>query len=172
MKRRDILISLAIIAMSLLACYVLFRQEGRVEIETPGADLSLRGTFFGGTVVSSSRGPASLPARVYTPQSLAITARDGESVWKLTSSGPWGDLAKIKVTPGGTTSLTVGPPLRIAPRIDVASGRGFIELRILGCSGERYSNVVLKNGSRMPAPGLKIIDEEGTVLVDSRFQYG
>lgn len=163
---------MAIIVASLLACYLVFRQEGRLEIATGGVELRLGRASFGETTLRSSEGPVSLPARAYTPRGLMVRAHAADDTWQLTSGGPWGDLARIKVTPGTTTSLAVGPPLRIAPRVDVTRSRGYVELRILGRSGEKYSNVVLKNGRRMPAPRLKVLDRDGKVLASGRFAYG
>lgn len=172
MKRRDILVSLAIIAAALLACYFVFRQEGAIVIETPGTELRLDRPFFGGTTLKSSQDPVTMPARAYRPRQLAIATQAAGDTWKLTSSGPWGGLASIRVAPGRTTSLQVGPPLQILPKVSAGSGRAYVELQIFGCAGERYSNVIEKNGARILAPRLKIVDEEGTVLVDDRFQYG
>jgi hypothetical protein len=172
MKRRDILISIAIIAAALLACYFVFRQTGHVEVETPGVELRLQRAFFGQVTVTSLQDPLELPARIYRPQGLTITKRVNGDTWKLTSGGPWGDLAKIKIAPGRTTSLTVGPPFRIVPKADIRAGRGYVELRILGCSGEKYSNVILKNGSRIPPPKLKVLDPDGNVLASGQFAYG
>jgi hypothetical protein len=172
MKRRDILISLAIIVGLLLACYFLFQQTGHVVIETPGAELRLQRAFFSQATFEASEDPVKLPARAYTPQSLTLTRQVGDDTWKLTSSGPWGNLAKIKVTPGKTTSLALGPPLRITPRVGVIGRKVSVGLRILGRSGERYSNIVLKNDKRVPAPRVKIVDREGNVLASGSFSYG
>jgi hypothetical protein len=172
MKRRDILISIAIVATALLACYFLFRQTGYIEIETPGVDLRLQRAFLGGGSITSRHGRVELPARVYRPRRLTVTGTLNGDTWRLTGSGSWGDLARIKVVPGQTTSLAVGPPFRIAPRTDVKGGGGYIELRILGRAGERYSNVIMKNGHRMPAPRLKILGEDGNVLASGQFAYG
>ncbi len=172
MKRRDVLISIAIIAGALLACYLVFRQEGRIVVDAPGVELRLGRAFFGETTVSSSQGPLSLPARVYRPQSLVINAHANGETWRLSSHGPWGDLARIKVVPGSTTSLAVGPPLRIVPKVDVRGGGGYVELRILGRAGEKYSNVILRNGKRLPPPGVKILDEDGDTLASGHFAYG
>jgi hypothetical protein len=172
MKRRDVLISIAIVVAALLACYFVFRQTGCIEIETPGVELRLQRAFFGQVTVTSLQDPLGLPARVYTPQSLTIMKHADGDTWKLTSSGPWGDLARIKVAPGRTTSLAVGPPFRIAPKADVGGGKGYVELQILGRAGERYDNVIRRNGSRIPPPKVRILDENGNVLASGQFAYG
>ncbi|MBN1362791.1 MAG: hypothetical protein JW993_19490 [Sedimentisphaerales bacterium] len=172
MKRRDILISLAIIAAALVACYLVFQQEGNVEIVTPGVLLTLNRPFFGEMTLTSAQGPVRVPARAYFPRSLGLTAHANGSTWSLSSTGPWGDLARVKVKPGRTTSLAVGPPLRIVPKVDIGPYQAYIDLQIFGGAGERYRNVIVKDGRSLPAPELKIVNEEGSVLVTDKFQYG
>ncbi|HON90867.1 MAG TPA: hypothetical protein PLS24_03600 [Sedimentisphaerales bacterium] len=47
-----------------------------------------------------------------------------------------------------------------------------IGLVLAGRDGERYQPTVVKGGSRLAAPKLRIVDEAGKVLLDDSFKYG
>jgi hypothetical protein len=47
-----------------------------------------------------------------------------------------------------------------------------IGLVLAGRDGERYQPAVMKGGSRLGAPKLRIVDEAGKVLLDDSFKYG
>ena len=47
-----------------------------------------------------------------------------------------------------------------------------IGLVLAGRNGERYQPTILKGGSRLAAPKLRIVDETGKVLLDDSFRYG
>lgn len=47
-----------------------------------------------------------------------------------------------------------------------------IGLVLAGRDGERYQPTVMKGGSRLGAPKLRIVDEAGKVLLDDSFKYG
>ena len=171
MKRRDILISIAIVVATLLAGYFALRQTGYVIIEPAGATLQLQGVLFGGAVEASGD-PVELTVRAYRPGRLTISGELEGDRWTLTSTGPWGDLERIKVAPGNTTSLKVGPPFRVEPLVGVSGNGGRVQLRILGCAGEQYSNVITRAGRRGTAPKVTIVDREGNVLSTGHFAYG
>jgi len=43
---------------------------------------------------------------------------------------------------------------------------------MIGQAGEDYGIRVVKNGRRLPAPKVKIVDEAGKVLASGKFAYG
>ncbi|MGE5293191.1 MAG: hypothetical protein ACM3VT_00030 [Solirubrobacterales bacterium] len=47
-----------------------------------------------------------------------------------------------------------------------------IGLVLTGRNSERYQPTIVKGGSRLAAPKLRIVDEAGKVLLDDSFKYG
>ncbi len=77
------------------------------------------------------------------------------------------------IEPGQTTSIRVGPPFVIRADVEKSGPRAVsIAPAIVGCGGEEYDIGFRHNHKRAPEPAFRIVDEEGTVLVDDRFQYG
>ncbi len=93
-------------------------------------------------------------------------------MWQISSRGPWGDLSRVKVKNEETTVVKLGPPLLIKPKISQRSSLVSIDFSMTGQAGEHYSASVTKNGRRLAAPGLKIVDEAGKVLASGKFEYG
>jgi hypothetical protein len=88
------------------------------------------------------------------------------------SRGPWGQLSRIRIGRHETTAIELGPPLLVKPEVEIHGRQVTVNLGIFGRSGERYTNLICKNDRRIEAPGMKIVDEAGTVLVADKFQYG
>jgi hypothetical protein len=97
--------------------------------------------------------------------------QDGDR-WQMVSRGPWGELETIRVEPGISTELKVGPPLTVKTNVATKDEVVSVGLSIFGQAGERYNPGVQKNGQRQPAPELKIVDEAGKVLATGNFAYG
>jgi len=174
MKKRDISISVAIIAGSIFLLYSYFRGTGRIEIRAGDADavLRLRAGSFGTATVRSSAGPAEVSARVHRPKSLRLSMQRDGGTWQFESTGPWGEMSTVRVNNGDTAVLELGPPFTIKPEVRGARPQVSIDLKIYGRAGERYSNVIMRNGRRIARPKLEIVDENGNVLTTGRFEYG
>lgn len=56
--------------------------------------------------------------------------------------------------------------------LQVGNRQVTIGLVLAGRDGERYQPAVMKGGSRLGAPKLRIVDEAGKVLLDDSFKYG
>lgn len=163
-----------IIIAACLAFYFWPRQKGYIEIDTSGipATLRLHHGPFSRAIVSSDKQPSAVRVDLYHPRLLQLRGqRDGDT-WQIDSSGPWGKLGNIKVNKDETTVLKLGPPLLIKPNVTKRNSQVSIDFSITGQAGERYGNVITKNGRRVSTPELKIIDEGGKVLAAGRFQYG
>ncbi|MHC4459810.1 MAG: hypothetical protein ACYS6W_06100 [Planctomycetota bacterium] len=172
MKRRDIWISIAIIIAAFLAFYFYSRQKGQIKIDTKGVDMQLRSGWFSKIRVTSGAEPVTVNARVYRPRSISIATKQNGETWRLNSSGPWGKLAKIRVNNNKTTALQLGPPFTIKPRVNQRGTFASVGFSIIGQAGEDYGTMVVKNGRRLPAPGVKVVDEAGKVLASGKFAYG
>jgi len=172
MKRRDIWISIAIIIAAFLVFYFYTRQQGYIKIDTEGVDMQLRNGLFSKIRITSGAEPVTVNARVYRPRSISIAMKQDGDTWRLNSSGPWGKLAKIRVKNNETTVLKLGPPFTIKPRVTQRSTLVSVGLSIIGQAGENYGTTVVKNGRRLPAPKVKIVDEAGKTLASGKFAYG
>ena len=175
MKKRDIWISVAIIAAAVLLLYSYSQGTGQIKIDAGGAEATLRvnrGWFSDRALIKSKDGPVMMRARIYRPQRLSISTKQDGNTWLLYSSGPWGDLSTIRVTNNNTTALKLGPPFLIKPSVSKSSSLVSINLSIIGLAGEHYGAAVTKNGKRLASPKLKIVDEAGNVLASGEFEYG
>ena len=170
MKKKDIWISLAIIAGSAAVIYFYTQRKGYIEINTGGADatLRLRSNLLSTSTIHSGRTPAKVRAMMYRPQLLRITSRQSSPNYSLESYGPWGEFSKIAVKNNKTTVLRLGPPFLIKPAVHkTGSQNRTIDFSIIGQAGEKY----IYNRSA-PVPKIKIIDEQGKTLASGKFGFG
>jgi hypothetical protein len=174
MKKRDIWISVAIIAVAVLLLFLSLQKKGLIRIDAGGAvpTLRLSNSWLGGTIISSEDQPCKVSARLHRPQWLKLSMQQGGDTWQLDTRGPWGELSTIRVQNNETTVLKLGPPFQIKTKALYTGTKVSIDFAIIGQAGERYRNSVMQNDKRVPAPRLKIIDEDGNVLASGKFEYG
>lgn len=174
MKKKDILISLAIIACSIVVLYHYTQRKGHIQIDAGGADatMQLRSSLFSNTTIRSDSGPVKVRAITQKPRHLKITAKHEGKNYQIDSDGPWGTLSKINVKKNDTTLLRCGPPFVIKTNVRNQKGQVLIDFDIKGQAGEQYRKYALKNNRTLSGAKLKIIDEEGNVLTTGKFQYG
>ena len=174
MKKKDILISVAIITAAGLTLWLYLRQEGRVRIDAGNASgvLRLHSGWLRGATITSGTAPSPLIARVHRPQYLSISKGQDGHTWRIDSSGSWGTLSRIRVKNNQTTALQVGPPFSIKPRVSRSGPVLSIDYAIIGRAGELYQSFVTKDGQALTEANINIVDEAGTVLETGKFRYG
>ena len=177
MKKRDIWISVAIIAAAVLLLFSYSQdkgQKGQIKIDAGGAvaKLQLAGGLFNKATISSGAGLTKVKAGVRRPEWLKMSMQQGSSTCQLDSRGPWGDLSTIKVTNNNATALRLGPPFLIKPKVRKSGSNVSIDFAVIGNAGEHYGNSIMRNNKRAPAPKLEIVDEAGNVLASGKFAYG
>jgi|GEM_PF-914738 len=175
MKRKDILILVAIIVVALVGFYMYSRQKGYISVDAGGATayLQLPSGWLSKATISSDSEPVAVPVRPSRPERLRISKNENGSTWQLETIGPWGNLAQIKVKNRQTTILRLGPPLLIKPIVQRSGSNVSIGLSIIGQAGEQYGvRQVTKDGNQLAAPAVKIVNESGKVLSAGKFAYG
>jgi len=174
MKKKDILISLVIIAASGLALLYYSQRKGFVGIDAGDADavLNLSGSWLTSARIASDEEPAAIGARIYRPQLLSLSMRQDGQTWRIESYGPWSDLSKIKVRNNEATALKLGPPFLIKPEVKKNGSTLSIDYAIIGQAGEQYQNFITKDNRAVTRPKIKIVDEKGNVLKSGIFTYG
>ena len=96
---------------------------------------------------------------------LSMAAENGDT-WVL-------DLAKGQSVSGlKNKNAKPGAPLLVKTDVQARGRELSIGLLIEGQAGESYQPGAMKNGSRVPPPTFKVIDESGKVLVNGQFHYG
>jgi hypothetical protein len=107
---------------------------------------------------SSSRPPSG-------PSPLIATDKNGDK-WVL-------EMASVPFLPASGDSIAkIGAPLLLKTDVQIVGRDVSIGLILAGQAGETYIPGAQKNGQRLPAPGLKILDEAGKTLAADTFQYG
>ncbi|MBC8468340.1 MAG: hypothetical protein H8D56_02610 [Planctomycetes bacterium] len=174
MKKRDIWISVAIIAAAVLFLFLSLQKKGQIQIDAGDAVATLRlsGSWLGNAMINSAVQPSKVSARLHRPQWLKLSMKQGGDTWRLETRGPWGDLSTIRVKNNDTTVLKLGPPFQIKTKTLYTGSKVSIDFNIIGKAGEHYRNVITQNNKRASAPGVKIIDEDGNVLASGKFEYG
>ena len=175
MKKRDIWISIAIVASAVLLLFLSSQKKGMIQIDAGGAvtTLQISNSWLGNATINSADQPSKVSARLHRPQWLKLSMQQGKSdKWGLESRGPWGQLSTIRVKNNDTTVLKLGPPFQIKTKALFTGSKVSIDFNIIGKAGEHYRNVITQNNRRTSAPGVKIIDEAGSVLATGKFEYG
>jgi hypothetical protein len=174
MKKKDIWISLAIIACSGLALLYYTQRKGYVGIDAGGADavLQLKSNLLDNSTITSGGEPAAISARIHRPQFLSLSMKQNRHIWRIDSRGPWGGISKIKVRNNEATALRLGPPFLIKPEIRTNGSLLYIDYAIIGRAGEQYENFITKNNRAVTGAKIKIVDETGNVLESGKFKYG
>jgi len=174
MKKKDILISLAIITASGLTLLYYSQRKGYVGIDAGGAEavLQLNSSWLTSARIASGDEPAAIGARIYRPRSLSLTMRQDGHTWRIESRGPWADLSKIKVRNNEATAIRLGPPFRIKPQVNKNGSIISIDYAIIGQAGEKYRSFITKDNRPVTGAKIKIVDETGKVLKSGSFQYG
>ncbi len=173
MKRKDILISLAIIGTCIGALFLYsFTNSlvhGYIEIDSgnANAELLLNGSLFTQDIKITGKEPVLINARVTRPKALTISKTQDSNSLQLVSYGPWGDLSRIKIKNNQTLKLEVGQPLIIKPLISNRSGIVTVGFAVVGQAGEQYQIPRTKTN-----PKVKIVDENGKNLASGSFAYG
>jgi len=174
MKKKDILISLAIIAASGLALLYYSQRKGFVGIDAGGSDavLQLKSSWLTSARIASGGEPAAIGARIYRPQLLSLSMGQDGHTWRIESRGPWADLSKIKVRNNEATAIRLGPPFRIKPQVNKNGSIISIDYAIIGQAGEKYQSFITKDNRAVTGAKIKIVDEKGNVLKSGIFTYG
>ena len=174
MKKKDIWVSLAIIACAGLTLLYYTQRKGYVGINASGADaeLQLNSSWHGYTTITSGTEPAAISARIHRPQLLSLSMKQDGHMWRIESRGPWGDLSAIKVRNNEATALRLGPPFLIKPEVKTNGSIISIDYAITGQAGEQYQNFITKDNRAVTGAKVKIVDEAGNVLKSGMFPYG
>ena len=174
MKKKDILISLAIIAASGLSLLYYSQRKGFVGIDAGGAEalLHLNSTWPTSARIASGDEPAAISARIYRPQLLSLSMRQDGHTWRIESRGPWAHLSKIMVRNNEATANRLGPPFLIKPDFSKNGSIISINYAIIGQAGEQYQNFITKNNRAVTGAKIKIVDETGNVIKSGSFKYG
>ena len=174
MKKKDIWISLAIIAASGLSLLLYMQRKGFVGINSGGAhaELHLRNSWLTSAIITSVKEPAAISARIYRPHFLSLSMKQDGQTWGLTCFGPWGDLSKIKVRNNEATALRLGSPFLIKPMVRKNGSLLHVDFAIIGQAGEQYRNFITKDNKPVVGAKIKIIDEAGNNLESGKFKYG
>jgi len=174
MKKKDILISLAIIAASGLTLLYYSQRKGYVGIDAGGTEavLQLNSSWLTSARIASGDEPAAIGARIYRPRSLSLTMRQEGHTWRIESRGPWADLSKIKVRNNEATAIRLGPPFRIKPQVNKNGSIISIDYAIIGQADEKYQSFITKDNRAVIGAKIKIVDETGNILKSGSFQYG
>jgi len=120
-----------------------------------------------------------LPAGRYKAVYAVLTKNDASgrtSTLEFNTSSAFtrlGPLECFEIQPGQTTSIRIGPPLVVKTDVQTrGSGSVSISPVLIGCGGEEY-RAASSRGMQRPSPlAFKIVNEEGTVLVQDKFKYG
>ena len=174
MKKKDILISLAIIAVSGLTLLYYFQRKGFIGIDAGSANalLHVSSSWLTSELIASGGEPAAIGARIYRPQLLSLSMGQDGHTWRIESRGPWGNLSKIKVRNNEATALRLGPPFLIKPEVNKNGLFISIGYAIIGQAGEQYQNFITKDNRAVTGAKIKIVDEKGNVLESGSFKYG
>ena len=174
MKKKDMLISLAIIACAGLTLLYYTQRKGYVGVNAGGADavLQLNSSWLIHTTITSGGEPATISARIHRPQHLSLSMKQDGHTWRIESRGPWGNLSKIKVRNNEATALRLGPPFLIKPEVNKNGSFLSIDYAIIGQAGEQYQNFITKNNRVVTGAKIEIVDETGNILVSGSFKYG
>ncbi len=160
---------------------IIFVNQGTgyIKIDAPGfeTDLILRNrktSLFGRKSISlQGSEPVEIRVGSFIPERIVLRrTEDSDKWWSLVTRGnSWGRLETINITKNKTTTIELGPPLKILTEVKQNQRTATISVSLVGRAGEKWSPQVLTHDGSESAE-LKIFDEAGNVLAAGRCRYG
>jgi hypothetical protein len=147
---------------------------GSLVFDPPNATMDVK--LWSDTCCQSFRGVNNLdlPAGSYQAADEAVlNIQDAEgNDWRyLMAPGQFGTLKFFEIHPNKTTRIKIGPPFLVTADIICSQNRTVSIYPIVrGVAGEEYYKIW--RNYRPSQPTLRIIAENGTILVDDGFEYG
>jgi hypothetical protein len=145
---------------------------GTLQVAAPDVELQLV-SDSGYHELKAAGNPWQLPAGAYAAMRISLSRKDEKGVvWGLSGSSSTGKLQKFTLQEGQVTSLAAGPPLRVKVQALQQGDLVSLGCSVLGQAGETYGAGATRAGVTQPAPKLRIVGEDGTVLASGKFEYG
>jgi len=147
---------------------------GTIELEEPGFILTLNKGDTLLTAASEDEKTIQIPAGRYQVCNADFLRKHRGKLWKL--EGRAGTFRQnFDVAESGTTSVTLGPPLKIKVNTSLGPNGNLIQANlsfaIEGQGGETYSFLRM-NGKKVDLPEIQIKDPGNKVVKKGRFSYG
>jgi hypothetical protein len=173
MRRTAILAGLLVVLGAGLA--VPAGPTGKVKIDTPGMVLEVE--MYGQKVALPPLREVPVAKGTLTTKGIKLHAQGRDTknrpaIWRLDSTGPFGDLKEIEVKTDEVTTIEGGAPLTVKTPTSVSRGAVTVGLQFIGKAKEYYRTVVYMGRRRAAAPKIALVDESGKVLDSGNFEYG
>jgi len=149
--------------------------SGKVKLMTSGAEVTLQANGFQSSKIVYLFGSGSeqdVEAGNYRINKVVLRRDSDNSIWTMEARNRTGAGKNVEVKPAQTTELEIGPPLTVQTDVRQRDGTVQVGLGITGIAGESYLPYAKKDGRRLPAPKVNIVDEKGAILTSSKFEYG
>lgn len=154
-------------------------QFGTLAIEPNDAPIDLKLWSDAADQYLWQSGTWQLPTGTYKAVNLTLEKVDASGdLWRFSLAtnravNHLGALDFFAIEPGQATTIRIGPPFVVRADVEeTAPGVVSIAAVLVGCGGEEYDIGIRRNRKPLPEPAFRVVNEEGTVLVDDRFQYG
>ena len=124
----------------------------------------------------ATEGKWELAPGAYLTRAIVLRATEKteqeEISWALPCGRKFGKLKSLTVTGGEVLSVPAGAPLVAKANVQRSERLVRINAAIIGRAGEEYEVAARRNGKRLAAPKLTIIDEAGSLLASGQLEYG
>ena len=151
--------------------------DGMIEISGSGVTIEVSGPK---TMTIKSGQSVTAPAGTYKAKRIRVVAAEnagGRTIpWTVEGKGSAGELDRIKVRSGKTTTIKVGAPFTVRAKTTV-KGSGSekvveIEMELVGASGEQYNHEIRRGATLVPPPRCRVVDRNQRVLTQGSLSYG
>jgi len=133
-------------------------------------DLIAVGGINGLLTYQPEGGEVQVPAGKWRLERWRVTRKDERgATWRMSGEG-FPEESAFEVAEGETVNLDVGEPVSATLNVSENSGAYYLRENLAGSSGERIT--LTRNGSRPPAPKLRITSEDGSYNRLYVFQHG
>lgn len=69
-------------------------------------------------------------------------------------------------------ALAIGTPLKAKAIVSKRSGSVMFSSNVLDAGGTKVDSILTSKGSRVPPPGVAVVNEQGKKVYDARLKYG
>ena len=123
--------------------------------------------------VMAGPGKVLAPSGTYSLASWRVVAKHSGETWHIGGGGDY-DEEPVEIRPGKTTVMAISLPVLRAGAVARNSGDFVLfRLTLTASDGRNFSSATIhRNGKRVEAPQVKILDARGEIVAVGQFEYG